>query len=77
MTLHPVLRFTLLCSAIVLGALLLMWAVLGFSGFGMSGQGLVAMVLGTVLSVLLGCALMALLFHSEHLRGGDRPRRVE
>lgn len=70
MTSHPVVRFTALCSAIVLGALLLLWAVTGFSAFGMARHGIVAMILGSMLSVVLASALMGLLFHSEHSRGG-------
>jgi hypothetical protein len=70
---HPVLRFTLLCSALALGPLLALWAVTGFSAFGMTLHGVVAMVLAAVVSVGLASALMGLLFHSEHLGRGERP----
>jgi hypothetical protein len=72
MTSHPVVRFTALCSAIVLGALLLLWAVTGFSGFGMGRHGIVATILGSVFSVLLAAALMGLPFYSEQSRGEDQ-----
>lgn len=71
---HPVVRFTALCSALILGALLVVWGIAGFSTLGMSSHGVVAMILGAVFSVLLASALMGLLFHSEHSRrDGDPP----
>lgn len=77
--LHPVLRFTLLCTALVLGVLVVGWGASGFSAFGMTGHGVAALVLGAVFSVVLATALMGLLFHSERRHGeGARfgpPRR--
>lgn len=75
MAFHPVVRFTALCSALVLGALLVIWGVTGFSALGMSAHGVAAMMLAAVFSVVLASALMGLLFHSERSGRDENPPR--
>jgi hypothetical protein len=54
-------------SSILVGAaLLILWALTGFADLGVSGQGLVALILGIVFSTALGSALMALSFYGDH-----------
>jgi uncharacterized membrane protein len=57
------------CSALVAAALLVLWAASGFGSLGVSGHGLVALILGIVFTTALGIALMALSFYSDH--GGE------
>jgi hypothetical protein len=59
------LRFIAVSASLVLGLLLIAWAVTGFSSFGMSGHGVAAMVLGVIFSTLVGVGLMALVFQSH------------
>jgi hypothetical protein len=54
------------CSGLVAAALLVLWAASGFGSLGVSGHGLVALVLGIVFTTALGIALMALSFYSDH-----------
>jgi hypothetical protein len=60
-----VLWFIALCAGLVLGLLLIAWAATGFSSFGMSGHGVAAMLIGVILTTLLGVGLMALVFQSH------------
>ncbi len=53
------------CVGMVLGVLFLVWALNGFSDLGVSGHGLVAMILGVVITTGVGVGLMALIFHSN------------
>jgi hypothetical protein len=54
------------CSVLVGVALLILWALTGFADLGVSGHGLVALILGIVFTTGLGIALMALSFYSDH-----------
>jgi len=58
------------CSVLVGVALLILWALTGFADLGVSGHGLVALILGIVFTTGLGIALMALSFYSD--RSGQR-----
>jgi hypothetical protein len=57
--------FVAICGGIVLALLLLIWASSGFGDLGMSGHGLVAMILGVLFTTVLGAGLMWLIFHSH------------
>ena len=60
-----VLWFSAGCVGMVLAVLFLAWAINGFSDLGVSGHGLVAMILGVVVTTGVGVGLMALIFHSN------------
>jgi drug/metabolite transporter (DMT)-like permease len=53
------------CTVLVGVALLILWAQTGFEDLGVSGHGLVALILGIVFTTGLGIALMALSFYSD------------
>ncbi len=53
------------CAGSVGAVVVLIWALHGFIGPGLPLAGLVAMVLGMVLTVALAIGLMALLFYSN------------
>lgn len=63
--------FVVLCTALLGGTLLVIWAASGFGDLGVSGHGLVALMLGIVLTSVLGIVLMALSFYSDR-NGNDR-----
>jgi hypothetical protein len=63
--------FVVACSGLLAGTLLLLWALSGFEDLGLSGHGLVALILGIVFTSALGIALMALTFYSDRI-GSDR-----
>lgn len=69
--------FLLLVSLGGILAALLIWTVSGFDGSQMSVHGWVALGLGTVLSLLLGVGLMALVFYSARRGYDDRVARDE
>lgn len=60
------------CSGLIGGALLALWAASGFADIGLSGHGLVALILGVLLTTGLAIGLMALSFYSD--RSGDDQR---
>jgi hypothetical protein len=73
-------RFVLLCAGVVVALLLVIWAIDGLSGMGLSGHGMVALGLGIAVSVGLGVGLMALVFYSnrsgqDDAAGGGEDRR--
>ncbi|WP_340117861.1 hypothetical protein [Pelagibius sp. 7325] len=53
------------CGFLIAVALLALWAGNGFHGLGISGHGVVAVMLGVVVSVALAIGLMALVFFSD------------
>lgn len=57
--------YVLGCSGLIGGALLGLWASTGFAEIGLSGHGLVALVLGVLFSTGLAIGLMALSFYSD------------
>jgi hypothetical protein len=60
------------CSGLIGGALLVLWASSGFADLGVSGHGLVALILGILFTTALGIGLMALSFYSDR---SDADRR--
>jgi hypothetical protein len=58
------------CSVLISIALLILWALTGFADLGVTGHGLVALILGIVFTTALGIGLMALSFYSD--RSGQR-----
>lgn len=63
--------FVVMCSVLLGAALFVIWAASGFGDLGVSGHGLVALILGIVLTSALGIVLMALSFYSDR-SGSDR-----
>jgi len=60
-----IINYSLLCISAVVVVLAAGWASNGFTTGGLSGHGIVAIVLGVTFSVLLAVALMALVFYSN------------
>lgn len=58
-------KFVLICSGAIVGIMAMVWLFNGLSGLGLSGHGVVALVLGITVSVGLGIGLMALVFYSN------------
>ena len=72
-------RFALIAALLLLLAGAVWVAVAGWnlnSDVPMSGHGYVAMALGIIFSLIVGCGLMALLFYS-HRHGYDEPPERE
>ena len=72
-------RFALIAALLLLLAGAVWVAVVGWNLNGdvpMSGHGYVAMALGIIFSLIVGCGLMALLFYS-HRHGYDEPPERE
>jgi hypothetical protein len=65
------------CSVLVGAALLILWAASGFSDLGVSGHGLVALILGIVFTTALAIALMALTFYSGRSGGSENIPRSD
>lgn len=57
--------FSAACVAMIASGLFVVWAANDFTDLGLHGNGLVAMLLGLVLTSGLGVGLMALVFHSS------------
>ncbi|MDX6752287.1 hypothetical protein SH611_20980 [Geminicoccaceae bacterium 1502E] len=53
------------CVAMVAAVLAIIWAFEGFEGLGLSMHGVIALVIGVVVTTALGVVLMALVFHSD------------
>lgn len=60
--------FLILCPTLVTAGLLGAWATQGFDRFGLTTEGLIALIVGSVLASALAIGLMALVFFSS--RGG-------
>jgi hypothetical protein len=69
--------FVVTATVLVGGMLLLIWALSGFGSLGVSGHGLVALVLGTLLTSALGIGLMALSFYGDHSSESDTMDRTD
>lgn len=67
-----VLSYSLVCSAAIGAVLALAWAFGGVDTEGVSENGVVAMVFGTIFTVLLGVGLMALIFYSSRSGQDDQ-----
>jgi len=59
------LTFVISCLCGIAAVYLALWAFGGFHDLGLSLQGIVALTIGTTISVALGVGLMALVFYSD------------
>ena len=59
------LTYSLACTGAIGAVLVLAWVFGGFDTEGVSTNGIVAMVLGTIFTVLVGVGLMALIVYSN------------
>ncbi|RJF87216.1 hypothetical protein D3874_09400 [Oleomonas cavernae] len=57
--------FSAACTGMMLAVLFILWAFNDFEALGVGGHGLVALILGVVVTTGLGIGLMALVFHSD------------
>jgi hypothetical protein len=57
--------FILACAGLVGLAALVLWASGGFGELGLSGNGVIALTLGTLFTAALAIGLMALVFFSD------------
>jgi hypothetical protein len=57
--------FAAICVAMAIGIFAIVWSTGAFSAGGLSGHGLAALIIGSVLSLLLTVALMGLVFYSN------------
>ncbi|HEY9538672.1 MAG TPA: hypothetical protein VIS03_13865 [Kiloniellaceae bacterium] len=64
--------FVAACSVLIGLALFILWALAGFGDLGVSGHGLVALILGIVFTTALGIGLMALSFYGDHGESDDK-----
>ena len=53
----PVIKFSLLCIAAIIGVSLIFWALAGFSSFGLDSDDFKFLALGSVFTCLLGIGL--------------------
>jgi hypothetical protein len=60
-----ILKFSAACSGAIGAVLILAWVFGGFDTEGISTHGIIAMVVGTTFTVLVGVGLMALIFYSN------------
>jgi len=67
-----ILNYSLVCIGTILGILAFVWALNGFDTAGVSTSGIVAIVLGTTFTVLLGVGLMALVLYSDRSGRDDQ-----
>jgi len=61
----PVIKFSLLCIAAIIGVSLIVWALAGFSSFGLDSDDFEFLALGSVFTCLLGIGLMAAMFYND------------
>ena len=69
-----VLKFCLICFGAIFAMVPVVWAV-GNATEGVSTGGIIALILGVVVTVGLAVGLMALTFVRGHQAGEDVPRR--
>jgi len=60
-----ILTYSLTCSGAIGAALVLAWMLGWFDTAGISTHGMIAIVLGTMFTVLVAVGLMALIFYSN------------
>src|SRR3546814_2142329 len=72
-----VIGFVAACIVLVGATLLVLWTVAGFGDLGVSGHGLVALILGIVFTTALGIGLMALSFYGDHSDQPEESRRSD
>lgn len=66
------LTFSLYSSGAIGAVLVLAWIFGGFDTEGISTHGIIAIVLGTMLTVFVGVGLMALVFYSDRSGQDDQ-----
>ena len=71
-----VIWFSAGCAGMVAAVLFLLWAASGFSGLGVSGHGLAALILGVLVSTGVGVGLMALIFYSNRSQQDEAVHHV-
>src|SRR5215469_2858680 len=64
-SMSPVIKFSLLCIAAIIGVSLIFWALAGFSSFGLDSDDFEFLALGSVFTCLLGIGLMAAMFYND------------
>jgi hypothetical protein len=67
-----ILSFSAACGGAIGAVMILVWVFGGIDTEGVSTDGIIAMVLGTMVTVLVGIGLMALIFYSNR-SGQDDP----
>ncbi len=72
-----VIRFTAVCSALVIAVLAALWFSGVFGDLGLSLHGTIALFIGVTLTTVVGVGLMALLFYSDRSRHDDLVSRDE
>lgn len=63
------------CLGLIALLLGLIWVLGGFSGLGVDGHGLAALILGVVATSVVGTGLMALVFFSNRSGSDERVHR--
>ena len=67
-----ILTHSLTCSSAIGAVVALFWLFGGFDTEGVSANGIIAMVLGTIFTVLVGVGLMALVVYSSRSGQDDQ-----
>ncbi|HZE55687.1 MAG TPA: hypothetical protein VE111_20725 [Bradyrhizobium sp.] len=67
-----ILTYSLACSGAIGALLALAWALGGIDIEGISANGIIAIVLGTIFTVLVAVGLMALIFYSNRSGQDDQ-----
>jgi len=67
-----ILTYSLACSGAIGAVLILAWAFGGIDAEGISTHGIIAIILGTVFTVLVAVGLMALIFYSNRSGQDDQ-----
>jgi hypothetical protein len=67
-----ILTYSLACSGAIGAVLVLAWALGGIDTEGISTHGIIAIVLGTMFTVLVAVGLMALIFYSNRSGQDDQ-----
>ena len=65
-----IVRFALLCAALIILGLMAVWGLEGFESLGVEGHVAAAMLLGIFFTILVSVVLMGLIFYS-HRSGHD------
>jgi hypothetical protein len=66
-------RFSLICFGAIVVVFLAVWALSGFSHFGLDADDFMFLGLGSLFTILLAIALMAAMFAGER-KGGIGPK---
>lgn len=68
-----VMRFSAICTAIVVAVLAALWISGVFGDLGLSVNGTIALFIGVSLTIFVGIGLMALVFYSDRSRHDEPP----